>query len=68
MEAMSDLIYGGYILENAMLIQTVKRNLKVDQVPVNVRYEKRKIPKLARMFFGVFVFILIGGLKYRLNR
>jgi len=68
MEAMSDLIYGGYILENAMLIQTVKKKLKVEQVLVNVRYGKRKVPKLARMFFGVFVFILIGGLKYRLNR
>jgi len=67
MKIMSDLIYGGYILENAMLMQTVKKNLKIEQVLVSVHYEKRKVARLARMFFGVLVFILIRGLKYRLN-
>jgi glycosyltransferase involved in cell wall biosynthesis len=60
-------IHGGYIIENSMLIDCVRNNLKVVQVPVKVFYGKRKIRKFAKMFFGVLIFILIEGFKYRLG-
>lgn len=62
-------VYGGYIIENSMLIHAIKKKLRVKQVPVNVRYSgRRRIPKFARMFFGILTFILIRGLKYRLSK
>lgn len=60
-------IHGGYIIENSMLTDCIRNNLKVFQVPVRVHYGKRIIRKFARMFFGVLIFILIEGFKYRLG-
>lgn len=60
-------IHGGYIIENSMLADCAKNNLKVYQVPVRVYYGKRKIRKFARMFFGVLTFIFVEGFKYRLR-
>lgn len=60
-------IHGGYIIENSMLADCAKNNLKVFQVPVRVHYGKRKIRKFARMFFGVLAFIVVEGFKYRLG-
>jgi glycosyltransferase involved in cell wall biosynthesis len=61
-------IHGGYIVENSILINCVKNNLKVGQVKVNVRYGKRKISKFARMFFGVLFYIISEGIKYKLKK
>jgi glycosyltransferase involved in cell wall biosynthesis len=60
-------IHGGYIIENSILAEAVRNNLKVKQVPVKVVYGKRKIGKFARMFFGVMIFILTEGFKFRLG-
>lgn len=60
-------IHGGYIIENSMLADSVKNNLKVHQVPVKVYYGKRDVGKFGRMFFGVSIFILVEGFKYRLG-
>lgn len=60
-------IRGGYIIESSMLADCVKTKLRIKQVPVRVFYGKRKFTKFARMFFGVLVFILFEGFKYRLG-
>lgn len=58
-------ISGGYIVENSILASCVRNNLRVFQIPVRVYYGERKIKKFARMFFGVLIFILMEGFKYR---
>jgi len=60
-------VHGGYIIENSILAQSVKSGLRVKQVDVKVLYGKRKITKFARMAFGVIIFIVIEGLKFRLG-
>jgi glycosyltransferase involved in cell wall biosynthesis len=61
-------IHGGYIIENSMLRDAIKNKLRIKQVPVRVVYRKRKIGKFAKMFFGVLIFILVEGIKYRLGK
>ncbi len=60
-------IHGGYIIENSILADCVRNKLKIKQVPVSVKYGKRKIRKFARMFFGVLIFIIVEGLKHRIK-
>jgi len=60
-------VHGGYIIENSILAQSIKSGLRVKQVDVKVSYGKRKITKFARMAFGVIIFIVIEGLKFRLG-
>lgn len=60
-------ICGGYVLENSILRNAVKANLNIVQIPVKVRYGKRKIGKFAKMFFTVLLFIILEGFKYRLK-
>ncbi len=61
-------VHGGYIIENSIFADCVKNNLRVVQVPVEIRYGKRKIGKFARMFFGVLWFIIAEGVKYRVGK
>ena len=61
-------VYGGYIIENCILRDVLKNGLRIKQVPVSVVYKKRRILNSARMFFGVLIFILIEGMKYRLSK
>ena len=64
-------VQGGYIIENAMLRDAIKNGLKIKQVPVSVRYRKGvrgQIPHFARMFFGILIFIIMEGMKYRLGK
>jgi glycosyltransferase involved in cell wall biosynthesis len=61
-------IYGGYIIENAILRDVVKNDLKFKQVPVNVKYRKTNVSHFARMFFGILIFIITEGMKYRLSK
>jgi glycosyltransferase involved in cell wall biosynthesis len=60
-------IHGGYIIENTMLRDAVKNKLRIKQVPVKVVYGKRRVGKFAKMFFGVLIFIVIEGIKFRLG-
>jgi glycosyltransferase involved in cell wall biosynthesis len=60
-------IHGGYIIENSILADVVKNKLRTKQVPVKVIYRKRKICKFVKMFFGVLIFILAEGFKFRLG-
>lgn len=67
-EMMKNIIYGGYILENAMFITALKNKLRIKQVPVAVLYKKTsEIPRGIRMVLGVLIFIFIEGIKYRLK-
>lgn len=61
-------VQGGYIIENSMLAQAVRRGLKIKHVPVNVSYKHvSQVPRGIRVVFGVLVFILAEGFKYRLG-
>jgi glycosyltransferase involved in cell wall biosynthesis len=59
--------YGGYIIENAIKIKVSEAKLRISQVPIDVKYGKRKVSKFARMFFGNSLFIFIEGIKYRIR-
>jgi glycosyltransferase involved in cell wall biosynthesis len=61
-------VRGGYIIENAMLRDVIKKKIKIKQVPVSVEYGKRHTPHFARMFFGILIFIIFEGLKYKLGK
>ena len=62
-------VHGGYIIENMMLVEALKHNLNIKQVPVSVTYKfKRNIFSGLRMGFGVLIFIIIEGIKYRLGK
>jgi len=61
-------VHGGYIIENSMLAQAARKKLRVKQVPVNVSYKHTsKVPRGLRILFGVSIFILGEGFKYRLG-
>jgi len=58
----------GYTIENAMLADALRNNLKIGQVPVEVNYEhKSKILRGIRVEANVLFFILKEGIKYRLG-
>ncbi|MEM7825578.1 MAG: glycosyltransferase family 2 protein [Candidatus Aenigmatarchaeota archaeon] len=62
------VIRGGYIIENILLAEALKRNLKIKQVPVNVFYKRKSgIIRGVRVVLGVLFFILNEGIKYRLK-
>lgn len=62
-------IHGGYIIENSMLADCVKNNLRVVQVPVRVNYKNvSRIPRGFKMVSGVLFFIVKEGMKYNLKR
>lgn len=61
--------YGGYIIENKMLMDMLKNDLKIEQVPVRVHYKRKKgILGGLRMVLGCLIFILREGIKYRLGK
>jgi len=64
--------YGGYIIENMMLIDVLKNKLRIKQVAVSVRYKKkyskRRIIHGIRIVLGCLIFIVIEGIKYRLSK
>ncbi|MBI1971969.1 MAG: glycosyltransferase family 2 protein [Candidatus Aenigmarchaeota archaeon] len=56
---------GGYIIENTLLIEAIKRGLKIKQVDVSVNYRRTSaVPRGIKMVAGVLVFILASGIKY----
>lgn len=58
--------YGGYIIDNAMIIQMIKSGFRVKNVPVTVIYkEKRSVKSGVRVVLGVLLFIIKEGIKYR---
>jgi glycosyltransferase involved in cell wall biosynthesis len=61
-------VHGGYIIENSMLRDAVKNKLRIKQVPVTVTYRKKRTLHFARMFFGILIFIIVEGIKYKLNK
>lgn len=61
-------IQGGYIIENSILSELVKKKMRISQVPVRVYYRgTSKIPRGIKVVFAVLSFIVIEGLKYRLK-
>jgi glycosyltransferase involved in cell wall biosynthesis len=62
-------IHGGYIIENSILSDAVKKGLKIKQVPVKVFYHKKSgVKRGIRVVLGVLIFILKEGLKYKLSK
>lgn len=61
------VVRGGYIVENILLAEALKRNLKIKQVPVKVFYKRKSgVVRGVRVVLGVLFFILKEGIKYRL--
>jgi glycosyltransferase involved in cell wall biosynthesis len=61
-------IGGGYIIESEILVEAIRNKLKVQQVPVTVRYGKKShLFRGIRVVLGVLVFINKEGLRYRLG-
>ncbi len=68
-EKIKDSLQGGYIVENSILVQALKNNLKIEQAPVKVKYKKTSgFLRGIRVVLGVLIFILKEGFKYRLKR
>jgi glycosyltransferase involved in cell wall biosynthesis len=62
-------IHGGYIIENSILADAIKKKLRIKQVPVKVFYHKKsKIARGIRVVSGVLIFIIKEGLKYKLSK
>ncbi len=62
-------IHGGYIIDNAMLIQAIKNKFRIVNAPVSIHYKyKREFFKGTRMVAGITLFILKQGIKYNLNK
>jgi len=58
--------YGGYIIDHALRIDCIRHNLRIEEVPVSVRYfRKSNVLRGIRMVIGVSLFTFIEGLKYR---
>ncbi|MBS3052152.1 MAG: glycosyltransferase family 2 protein [Candidatus Aenigmarchaeota archaeon] len=58
--------YGGYIIENVMLVEALNNNLKIKQIPVDVYYyEKRDIITGSRYVLGNLIFIIESGIRHR---
>jgi glycosyltransferase involved in cell wall biosynthesis len=61
--------YGGYIIENMMLLAMLKNKLRIKQVPVKVEYKgKRGIASGIRVLLGCLIFIFREGVKHQLNK
>ncbi|MFH0890139.1 MAG: glycosyltransferase family 2 protein [Candidatus Aenigmatarchaeota archaeon] len=68
-QAVIKVVGGGYIIENSLLIEAMKKKFRITQVKVSVRYKKTSaIRRGLRTVLGVLVFILDKGIKYRLGR
>jgi glycosyltransferase involved in cell wall biosynthesis len=62
-------IHGGYIIENSILADAIKKGLRIKQVPVKIFYHKKsKLLRGIRVVLGVLIFILKEGLRYRLSK
>jgi len=62
-------IYGGYIIDNQLLIRSIRAGLRITNAPVTVHYNHPSgVPRGIRMVLGVWLFILKEGLKYRFGR
>ena len=68
-KVIKDSLYGGYIIENALLSRAVRSGMKIGQVPVTVSYNHRSgVPRGIRMVVGITLFIILEGLKYRFGK
>lgn len=61
-------IGGGYVIESEILVEAVRNKLRVQHVPVNVRYrQKSGVLRGIRVVLSVLLFINKEGLRYRLG-
>ena len=62
-------IHGGYIIENSILAEAIKKNLRIKQIHVKVFYHKKsKVLRGIRVVIGVLIFIIKEGLRYKLSK
>jgi glycosyltransferase involved in cell wall biosynthesis len=67
-EKIKDSIKGGYIMENSMFIEALKKKLKIKQVEVSVSYKKISTVKHGmKTVGGVLLFIIKEGVSYRIK-
>jgi len=60
---------GGYIIENSMLADAVRRRLRVVNVPVEVSYRQVSgVTRGIRMVLGILVFTVREGVRWRLGK
>src|SRR3989338_1860573 len=61
-------VHGGYIIENSILAQSVRKHLRVKHVGVKVSYKHiSEVPRGIRVVAGVLIYIFTEGFKYRLG-
>jgi len=60
--------HGGYIIETHMLAESVRKGLKISQVPVVVDYRRTSaVPRGIRVVLGVLTYVIVEGFKYRVK-
>lgn len=68
MKRVKSALHGGYIIENTLFIDAIKKGMRISQVPVTVKYkEKSGVSRGVRMVLGVLYFIFIEGMKHRVG-
>ncbi|MBI4167348.1 MAG: glycosyltransferase family 2 protein [Candidatus Aenigmarchaeota archaeon] len=59
-----NVLGGGYIIENTLLIEAIKHKLRIKQAEVSVTYRKKSsVIRGVKMVAGVLIFILKNGIK-----
>ncbi|MCD6482991.1 MAG: glycosyltransferase family 2 protein [Candidatus Aenigmarchaeota archaeon] len=62
-------VYGGYIVETALLINAIRNSLRIVNVPVSVRYKERsRILRGIRMVLGVWLYMVTEGIKFWISK
>lgn len=68
-KVLKNKIYGGYIVETSLLVNSIKNSLRIVNVPVNVWYKKKSsIPRGIRMVLGVWFYMVKEGIKFWLEK
>lgn len=66
MRKVKGALHGGYIIENTLFIEALKKEMRIKQVPVTVKYkEKSGVSRGIRVVLGVLIFIVVEGIRYR---
>jgi len=66
MKVLLNSTQGGYIIENMMMIDAMRNNLRIKQVPVRVfYYDVRDIPTGIRYVLGNLIYIIQTGLRLK---
>ena len=60
---------GGYIIENALLVEFLKKRFKIGETQVRVIYKRKSgILRGLRIVLGILIYIVKEGLKFRFSK